>query len=107
MARVGSVGRAAYCATKHGVLAITKSMALELVDDGINVVAIGPGFYATDLTAPLRADPTKNEQILSAVPARRWGEPKEIGEIAKFICSEGASFITGTDILSDGAWVAQ
>jgi NAD(P)-dependent dehydrogenase (short-subunit alcohol dehydrogenase family) len=55
----------------------------------------------------LRADPTKNEQILSAVPARRWGEPKEIGEIAKFICSEGASFITGTDILSDGAWVAQ
>lgn len=107
MARVGSVGRAAYCATKHGVLAITKSMALELVDDGINVVAIGPGFYATDLTAPLRADPIKNEQILSAVPARRWGEPKEIGEIAKFICSEGASFITGTDILSDGAWVAQ
>ncbi|MGD2139755.1 MAG: 3-oxoacyl-ACP reductase family protein [Burkholderiales bacterium] len=107
MARVGSVGRAAYCATKSGVLAITKSMALEHVHEGINVVAISPGFYATDLTAPLRADPQKNAGILDAVPARRWGEPKEIGEIALFLCSDGASFITGTDILSDGGWVAQ
>ncbi len=107
MARVGSAGRAAYCATKHGVLAITKSMALEHVGDGINVVAISPGFYATDLTAPLRADPAKNADLMSHVPANRWGEPKEIGEIALFLCSEGASFITGTDVLSDGGWVAQ
>ncbi len=107
MARVGSAGRAAYCASKHGVLAITKSMALEHVADGINVVAISPGFYATDLTAPLRADPEKNADLMSHVPASRWGEPKEIGEIALFLCSEGASFITGTDILSDGGWVAQ
>ena len=107
MARVGSAGRAAYCATKHGVLAMTKSMALEHVEDGINVVAISPGFYATDLTAPLRADPEKNAELLSHVPAKRWGEAKEIGDIALFLCSEGASFITGTDILSDGGWVAQ
>lgn len=107
MARVGSAGRAAYCASKHGVLAITKSMALEHVSDGINVVAISPGFYATDLTAPLRADPEKNTDLMSRVPAHRWGEPKEIGDIALFLCSEGASFITGTDILSDGGWVAQ
>lgn len=107
MARVGSAGRAAYCATKSGVLAITKSMALEHAEEGINVVAISPGFYATDLTAPLRADPAKNAGILNAVPARRWGEPREIGEIALFLCSNGADFITGTDILSDGGWVAQ
>ena len=107
MARVGSAGRAAYCATKSGVLAITKSMALEHAEEGINVVAISPGFYATDLTAPLRADPDKNAGILNATPARRWGEPREIGEIALFLCSDGASFITGTDILSDGGWVAQ
>ena len=107
MARVGSAGRAAYCATKSGVLAMTKSMALEHVDEGINVVAISPGFYATDLTAPLRADAQKNAGILDAVPARRWGEPEEIGEIALFLCSDGASFITGTDLLSDGGWVAQ
>ncbi len=107
MARVGSAGRAAYCATKSGVLAITKSMALEHVGEGINVVAISPGFYATDLTAPLRADAKKNAGIMDAVPAHRWGEPKEIGEIALFLCSDGASFITGTDVLSDGGWVAQ
>ena len=107
MANVGSAGRAAYCATKHGVLAITKSMALEHADDGINVVAISPGFYATDLTAPLRADKEKNAELLSHVPAKRWGEPEEIGKIARFLCTDDASFITGTDILSDGGWVAQ
>ena len=107
MANVGSIGRAAYCASKHGVLAITKSMALEHADDGINVVAISPGFYATDLTAPLRSDSSKSDDLLSNVPARRWGDPKEIGEIARFLCTDAASFITGTDILSDGGWVAQ
>ena len=107
MARVGSAGRGAYCATKAGVLALTKCMALELVGDGINVVAISPGFYATDLTAPLRKDPEKNAALLAATPAGRWGEPKEIGEIALFLCSDGAAFMNGTDVLSDGAWVAQ
>jgi NAD(P)-dependent dehydrogenase (short-subunit alcohol dehydrogenase family) len=107
MARVGSAGRGAYCATKAGVLALTKCMALELVGDGINVVAISPGFYATDLTAPLRKDPEKNAALLAATPAGRWGEPKEIGEIALFLCSDGAAFMNGTDVLSDGGWVAQ
>ena len=107
MARVGSAGRGAYCATKAGVLALTKCMALELVGDGVNVVAISPGFYATDLTAPLRNDPEKNAALLAATPAGRWGEPKEIGEIALFLCSDGAAFMNGTDVLSDGAWVAQ
>jgi 2-deoxy-D-gluconate 3-dehydrogenase len=107
MARVGSAGRGAYCATKAGVLALTKCMALELVGDGINVVAISPGFYATDLTAPLRKDPEKNAALLAATPAGRWGEPKEIGEIALFLCSDGAAFMNGTDVISDGGWVAQ
>lgn len=107
MAHVGSSGRGAYCATKSGVLALTKCMALELVGDGINVVAISPGFYATDLTAPLRADAQKNAALLAGTPAGRWGEPKEIGGIALFICSDAAAFMTGNDILSDGGWVAQ
>ena len=70
-------------------------------------MAISPGFYATDLTAPLRSDSCKSDDLLSNVPARRWGDPKEIGEIARFLCTDAASFITGTDILSDGGWVAQ
>jgi len=107
MGHVGSTGRSAYCATKSAVLALTKCMALELVGDGINVVAISPGFYATDLTAPLRSDPDKNAALLAATPAGRWGEPKEIGEIALFLCSDAAAFMNGSDVLSDGAWVAQ
>jgi NAD(P)-dependent dehydrogenase (short-subunit alcohol dehydrogenase family) len=107
MAHVGSAGRGAYCASKSGLMALTKCMALELVADGINVVAISPGFYATDLTAPLRADAQKNAALLAATPAARWGQPEEIGKIALFICSDAAAFMTGNDILSDGGWVAQ
>lgn len=107
MAHVGSPGRGAYCASKSGLLALTKCLALELVGDGINVVAISPGFYETDLTAPLRADAQKNSALMAATPAARWGKPDEIGSLARYICSEGAGFMTGTDILMDGGWTAQ
>ena len=107
MAHVGSAGRGAYCATKSGLLALTRCMALELASDGINVVAISPGFYATDLTAPLRADPQKNATLMAATPAARWGQPEEIAKIALFICSDAAAYMTGNDILSDGGWTAQ
>jgi NAD(P)-dependent dehydrogenase (short-subunit alcohol dehydrogenase family) len=107
MAHVGSPGRGAYCASKSALLALTRCMALELVADGINVVAISPGFYATDLTAPLRADAQKNAALMAATPMARWGDPKEIGQLALFICSEAAAFMTGNDVLMDGGWCAQ
>lgn len=107
MAHVGSAGRGAYCSSKAGLLCLTKCMALELVNDGITVVAISPGFYATDLTAPLRADAQKNAALMAQTPMARWGKPEEIGGLARYICSDGASFMTGTDILMDGGWTAQ
>ena len=107
MAHVGSAGRGAYCSSKAGLLGLTRCMALELVNDGITVVAISPGFYATDLTAPLRADAQKNAALMAQTPMARWGKPEEIGGLARYICSDGASFMTGTDILMDGGWVAQ
>lgn len=107
MAHIGSPGRSAYCASKSGLLALTKCLALELVGDGITVVAISPGFYETDLTAPLRADPQKNAALMAATPAARWGKPEEIGGLAKYICSDATGFMTGTDILMDGGWTAQ
>jgi 2-deoxy-D-gluconate 3-dehydrogenase len=82
-------------------------MALELVNEGITVVAISPGFYATDLTAPLRADAQKNAALMAQTPMARWGKPEEIGGLARYVCSDGASFMTGTDILMDGGWTAQ
>ena len=107
MAHIGSAGRGAYCSSKSGLLALTRCMALELVADGINVVAISPGFYATDLTAPLRADPQKNAALMATTPMARWGKPEEIGQLALYICSEAAAFMTGNDILIDGGWTAQ
>jgi NAD(P)-dependent dehydrogenase (short-subunit alcohol dehydrogenase family) len=107
MAHVGSAGRGAYCASTAGLLCLTKCLALELVNDGITVVAISPGFYATDLTAPLRADAQKNAALMGQTPMARWGKPEEIGGLARYICHDGASFMTGTDILMDGGWTAQ
>ena len=107
MAHVSSGGRGVYSATKHAVAGLTKALALELVDDGITCVAISPGFVATDLTAPLRADPAKNAALMAQTPMRRWGDPKEIAALALYICSDAAAFMTGNDVLIDGGWCAQ
>ena len=107
MAHVSSAGRGVYSATKHAVLGLTRALALELVDDKINVVAISPGFIATDLTAPLRADPANNDALMAQTPMHRWGQPEEIAAMALYICSDAAAFMTGNDILVDGGWCAQ
>ena len=68
MAHVSSTGRGVYSATKHAVAGLTKALALELVDDKITCVAISPGFIATDLTAPLRANAEKNAELMAQTP---------------------------------------
>jgi NAD(P)-dependent dehydrogenase (short-subunit alcohol dehydrogenase family) len=107
MAHVSSPGRGVYSATKHAVAGLTKALALELVDDQITCVAISPGFIATDLTAPLRADPAKNAALMAQTPMRRWGTAEEIASLALYICSDQAAFMTGNDVLMDGGWMAQ
>lgn len=107
MAHVSSSGRGVYSATKHAVLGLTRALALELVDEKINVVAISPGFIATDLTAPLRADLEKNAALMAQTPMHRWGQPEEIASMALYICSDRAAFMTGNDVLVDGGWCAQ
>lgn len=107
MGHVATADRLAYCASKAGVLAMTRSLALDLGQYGISVVAISPGAFATDMTAALRADPAKNQHFLNLTPLKRWGEPEEIGELARYLCSDAASYITGTDIVVDGGWLAQ
>jgi NAD(P)-dependent dehydrogenase (short-subunit alcohol dehydrogenase family) len=107
MAHVTSAGRGVYSATKHAVAGLTKALALELVDDKITCVAISPGFIATDLTAPLRADPAKNQALMDQTPMHRWGQPEEIASLALYLCSDAAGFMTGNDVLMDGGWCAQ
>lgn len=107
MSHISLAERTAYSASKAGLLGFTRALALELVHDGITVVGISPGPFATEMTAPIRSSPEKSEVFMSHTPMRRWGDPKDIGQLALFLCSENASFITGSDILIDGGWCAE
>lgn len=107
MAHVALPERTAYCASKFGLLGMTKALALELAPHGITVNGISPGPFATEMNTVLIKDPVRNAQFTSKIPVGRWGKVEEIGSLTVFLCSEAASFITGTDILIDGGWTAQ
>lgn len=107
MSHVSLPGRAAYSASKTGLLGFTKALALELAGTGVTAVAISPGPFATEMNAPIINDPEKNAAFVAKIPMGRWGQLQEIGQLAAFLCSEDAGFITGTDILIDGGWCAQ
>ena len=107
MSHISIPGRAAYSASKAGLLGFTKALALELAPDGITAVAISPGPFETEMNTELLKDATINSQFLSRIPIGRWGRAEEVGKLALYLCSQDAAFITGTDVLIDGGWTAQ
>jgi NAD(P)-dependent dehydrogenase (short-subunit alcohol dehydrogenase family) len=107
MAHVSLAERTVYSATKSGLLGMTRALALELAKDAITVVGISPGPFATEMNKPLLENPEINAQFIARIPLGRWGKVEEIGALARFLCSDDAAFITGTDILIDGGWCAQ
>ena len=105
---VPTPGLAPYCASKHGVLGLTKTAALENARTGIRVNAICPGSIDTPmLQAAMDGDPQVRKMILSGQPAGRLGTPEEIAEAAVWLCSDRASFVTGHSMLVDGGAVAR
>jgi NAD(P)-dependent dehydrogenase (short-subunit alcohol dehydrogenase family) len=101
-------GLAPYCASKHGVLGLTKTAALENARTGIRVNAICPGSTDTPmLQAAMAADPQVRKMILSGQPGGRLGTAEEIAEAAVWLCSDRASFVTGHSMIVDGGAVAR
>ncbi len=97
----------AYAAAKGGVAQLTKALANEWAARGINVNALAPGYMETANTAPLRADPVRNRQILERIPAGRWGRPEEVAGAAVFLSSAAADYVHGQVLAVDGGWLAR
>jgi len=100
-------GRTPYASSKGGLTLLTKTLALEWAKDGINVNALCPGPFLTEINTPLLNDPAARAQMEGNVPLARWGEPVELGPAAVFLASEASSFMTGATLFIDGGYTAR
>jgi len=103
----GGIRVASYTASKSGLAGLTRLLANEWASLGINVNAIVPGYFATNNTAALREDESRNRQILERIPAGRWGNPEDLGGAAVFLASQASDYVHGTLIPVDGGWLGR
>jgi 2-deoxy-D-gluconate 3-dehydrogenase len=103
----GGIRVPSYTASKSGVAGLTKLLACEWASKLVNVNAIAPGYIATNNTAALQADETRNRQILERIPEGRWGAPQDIGGAAVFLASGAADYVQGQILAVDGGWLAR
>jgi 2-dehydro-3-deoxy-D-gluconate 5-dehydrogenase len=103
----GGLHAAAYTASKHAVAGVTKALANEWAPHGVQVNAIAPGYIETAVTAALRADPVRRDEILGRIPAGRWGRPRDVAGAALFLASSAADYVTGHVLVVDGGWLAR
>jgi len=102
LGHVGLPGYTIYGATKGGVIALTRALGVEWARHNVQVNAIAPGWFATDMTHEAFANPTINERLTRDVPARRIGRPEEIGPLAVYLASTSSDFMTGQTLFLDG-----
>lgn len=102
----GGVNVSAYVAAKHGVVGLTKALANDWASKGINVNALAPSFFITNLTEPIQKDPDRSKSITARTPAGRWGKPDDIAGAAVFLASPASDYIHGVVIPIDGGWMA-
>jgi 2-dehydro-3-deoxy-D-gluconate 5-dehydrogenase len=102
----GGANVLAYTVAKHGLAGLTKALANEWARYGINVNALAPSYFVTDLTEALQADPVRSEAITARTPARRWGQPADIAGAAVFLAAPASDFLHGVVLPVDGGWMA-
>ena len=103
----GMAERTPYATSKGAILQLTRTLAIEVAKDGINVNAILPGPFGTDINLAIANDPEKYNAFISRLPLGRWGELHEIGGIALYLSSPASGFVTGAGFSIDGGWMAQ
>ncbi|BAC93316.1 dehydrogenase [Vibrio vulnificus YJ016] len=103
----GGIRVPSYTTSKSGVMGVTRLMANEWAKHNINVNAIAPGYMATNNTTALRADETRNKEILDRIPAGRWGEPSDLAGPCVFLASSASNYINGYTIAVDGGWLSR
>ena len=99
-----------YGCAKHGVIGLTRTIALAYAEKNIRANAVCPGYVRTPMTRKLFEDPERSRELIEErlrVPMKRWGEPHEIGKVVAFLASDDASFITGQPIIVDGGFMAR
>lgn len=95
-----------YCASKGGIVGMTEALALELASLGIRVNAISPGVIETPMINPIKKDPEQEKAVLGRIPMGRVGKPEEVSNLVLFLASDVSSYMTGSDVIIDGGWLA-
>ncbi|WP_341226764.1 SDR family NAD(P)-dependent oxidoreductase [uncultured Arcticibacterium sp.] len=103
----GGITVPGYAASKGAIGQLTMAFANEWASKGVNVNAIAPGYISTDNTEALRKDADRSTSILSRIPAGRWGQPEDFAGPTVFLCSEAASYMSGSIMLVDGGWMGR
>jgi len=102
----GMFGLSHYSASKGGIAALTKTLAVELAQYNIRVNAIAPGAIDTPMASSTKSDPKAAEAMMAMVPLHRMGKAEEIASTVLFLVSDASSYITGTIVVVDGGWLA-
>ena len=103
----GGVLVASYAAAKSGVAGLTRALANEWAPLGINVNAIAPGYFTTEVTAGIRSQPEREQAVLARIPANRWGNPDDLKGAVVFLASEASNYVHGAILPVDGGWLAR
>jgi len=106
LSAVGLANRSAYCPSKHAVIGLTKTLALEWAPFGVRCNTLCPGPFLTEMNVPLLGEPEKVKAVVSQTALNRWGELPEIRGAAVYLASDASSYMTGASLYVDGGWTA-